>query len=412
MIKGSFLINEGYENNFRIKDASGQYIRLSNKKKLIDTSFSSGTLILGHSNRVASTPIKKQIKKGIAYGLPNLNADKFSFLLKKVFKNYSKFIFCSTGSEANTKAIRIARSISNKEYVVMTSGSWHGSVDQLLFDENLNKSSKKTLSHGLTEDIKKKIIVVPYNNIKETVKIIEKFKSKIALVIMEPIQQALPSIYSESYIKKVHNFCKKKKILICFDEMITGIRVEKFSVQNKLNLNPDISTFGKIIGGGLPIGVIAIKRKIETQLKKNENKVFFGGTFSANSLVSEVGYQTLKYIIKNKKIIFNKLEHLSNYLEKKLNLFFIKENINVKLIRYNSIIRICFSKKNIKNKKEREKIETRLRNKIIKFKKYALKNGIYLSKNGAIFLSTSHSLQSIKYIVKVLEKASKKFFSK
>ncbi len=152
----NFLLNEGYENKLRIKSALNQHIILKNGKKLIDTSFCSGTLLLGHSNQYINNQFKKQIGKGIAYGLPNLNADKYSIILKKIFSSYSKFIMCSSGSEANTKAIRLARSLSSKEYIVMTSGSWHGSVDQLLFDKNYNKPNKTILSNGLTEDIKKK----------------------------------------------------------------------------------------------------------------------------------------------------------------------------------------------------------------------------------------------------------------
>ncbi len=407
----NFLLNEGYENKLRIKSALNQHIILKNGKKLIDTSFCSGTLLLGHSNQYINNQFKKQIGKGIAYGLPNLNADKYSIILKKIFSSYSKFIMCSSGSEANTKAIRLARSLSSKEYIVMTSGSWHGSVDQLLFDKNYNKPNKTILSKGLTEDIKKKIILVPYNNFDKTKKIINKFKFKIALVMLEPIQQALPSLYNEDYIKKVYNLCKKNNILICFDEMITGMRVDKFSLQNKLNLKPDISTFGKIIGAGLPVGVIAVTKKIEKKLKKKNYKVFFGGTFSANPLVTQVGYQTINFIYTNKKKIYSKLEKLSKYFENKMNFFFKNNKINIRIIRYNSIIRIIYSNKIVKNKAEREIIEKNLEDKIKKFKKFTINNGVFLSSKGAIFISYAHSLKDIKYIIKILEKAAKKYFN-
>ena len=107
--------------------------------------------------------------------------------------------------------------------------------------------------------------------------------------------------------------------------MITGIRVDKFSVQKSLKLKPDLSTFGKIIGGGLPIGAIGLSKTVERKLSKQKNKVFFGGTFSGNPLVTEIGYQNLKYIYKNEKI-FDYLENLSDYFEKSLNLFLEKKN--------------------------------------------------------------------------------------
>ena len=411
MTKSNFLLNEGYESSFRIKRASSKYIYLPDGKKLIDTSLCSGTMFLGHSNKFINEKIKNQIKNGIAYGLPNINAEKYSLILKKIFKNYSRFIICSTGSEANTKVIRLARSITNKEYIVMVSGSWHGSVDQLLFDLDQKKTNKiRYLSNGLTNDTKKKIILVPYNDFYKTKKIIEKFKSKIALVILEPIQQAVPSKYNEKYIKQIYKLCKTKNILICFDEIITGIRVNNFAIQNKLNLKPDLSTFGKIIGGGLPIGAIGVNKKIENKLKNKNKKVFFGGTFSANPFVCEIGYQNLSFIYKNKKNIYSKLEYLSKYFENKMNSFFNKNNLDLKIIRYDSIMRIIYSKNIIQNKSQREIIEKKLLSKINNFQKYLMHNGVFVSKKGAIFFSYSHNLRDIKHIVKVFSEGSKKIF--
>lgn len=411
MIKKKNLLNEGYNNQLRIRSASNQYIYLQNGKKLLDTSFCSGTLLLGHSNKRINKSINNQLKHGIAYGMPNQNADKYSYILKKIFKNYSKFVLCSTGSEANTKAIRIARSITKKEYIVMASGSWHGSVDQLLFDLNTRDyKDKKKLSSGLTKDINNKIILIPYNDIEISKKIINQYKSKIALVIIEPIQQALPSYDCEDFIKKIYKFCKSKNLIMCFDEMISGIRVDKFSVQNKLNLKPDLSTFGKIIGGGLPIGIIGMSNKIEKKLKKQKNSVFFGGTFSGNPLVAEVGFQNLDFIFKNKKKIFNHIENLSTYFEKKLNSFFNNNCLDIKVIRYGSILRIIYSKKLIKNKLEREKSEKKYAKKINDFQSFALKKNILLSKRGAIFFCYSYTKKDVDYLIDVISQGTYKFF--
>ena len=411
MIKNKNLLNEGYENKFRVKSGKDQYIFLKNGKKLIDTSFCSGTLLLGHSKNFLNNSFIKQLKKGVAYGLPNTNADKYSLFLKKIFGNYSKFILCNTGSEANNKAIRLARSITKKEYIVMTSGSWHGSVDQLLFDLSSNNYlDKRELSAGLTKDLNKKIILVPYNDYEKSITILKKFKSKIAMVIIEPIQQALPSKKCEDYIKNIYNFCKSKNILICFDEMITGIRVDKFSVQKSLKLKPDLSTFGKIIGGGLPIGAIGLSKTVERKLSKQKNKVFFGGTFSGNPLVTEIGYQNLKYIYKNKKKIFDYLENLSDYFEKSLNLFLKKKKLNLKVIRYYSILRIIYTKNIIKNKFDRQNKEENLSKKINQFQNFAANNGVYLSKRGAIFFSYSYTKKDVKYLIDIISKGLFKFF--
>ena len=411
MIRNKNLLNEGYENKFRVKSGKNQYIFLENGKKLIDTSFCSGTLLLGHSKKFLNNSFIKQLKNGVAYGLPNTNADKYSLFLRKIFNNYSKFILCNTGSEANNKAIRLARSITKKEYIVMTSGSWHGSVDQLLFDLNSNNHlDKRELSAGLTKDLNRKIILVPYNDYKKSITILKKFKSKIAMVIIEPIQQALPSKKCENYIRNIYNYCKSKDILICFDEMITGIRVDKFSVQNNLRLKPDLSTFGKIIGGGLPIGAIGLSKSIEKRLSNQKNKVFFGGTFSGNPLVTEIGYQNLRYIYQNKKKIFDYLENLSSYFENNLNLFLEKEKLNIKVIRYCSILRIVYTKSVIKNKFDRQKKEEFFFKKINQFQNFVVDNGVYLSKRGAIFFSYSYTKKDVEYLINIISKGLLKFF--
>jgi len=405
----NFLLNENYNGKLRVKSASNNYLILKNGKKLLDTTFCSGTLLLGHANKIINKQIKKKIDLGLAYAIPNIHTDKYSIILKKIFKNYSKFLMCGSGSDAIIKSIRIARAITNKEYIVMAKGSWHGSVDQTLFDHDDKK--KRTLSKGLTKDTIKKIILVPYNDFEKTKKIINKYKSKIALVLLEPIQQEIPSIYNETYIKKTYDLCKKINILIGFDEMITGMRVNKFSVHQKLNIKPDLCTVGKIIGGGLPIGVIGLTKNIEKKLQIKNNKVFFGGTFSGNPLVAQTGYKTLDYIYKNKKKIYFRLEKLSKHFETKMNLFYNDNNIEMKIIRYDSIIKIIYTKKKIKNKKEKKIIEDKFQEKIKNLRKFTFDNGVFLTLKGAIFFPYTYSLKDLNFLIKILQNGSIKYFS-
>ena len=315
---------------------------------------------------------------------------------------------CATGSEANMKALRIARAITKKNKIVMISGSWHGSVDELLYSSNDTKSKfQKKLSNGLINN--KNTILIPYNNIEESKKILNKQKKDIAILIIEPIQQSLPLIKSEKYIKQIFKYCKKNNILICFDEMITGLRLPEFSVFKKLKIVPDILTFGKIFGGGVPIGIIGLTKKIERAL--NKNMVFFGGTYSFNPLSSFLGLNTVSFILKNRIKIYKKLEDLSKYLTNSLNEFTEKNNIDVKLIRYASVIRIIFTKKSLQNKIQKDQEEFKKIKKINKFKKFAFQKKIHLSKNGAIFLSYENSKKDMDYILKIFKYGFKKFLA-
>ncbi len=405
----SYLYGISPNNKIKATGSKGKYLFFKNKKCL-DLSFASGSLILGHTSKVFKKSIKSINQTGSNYSLLNTFVEKFSLTLKKIYPEFSKFIMCATGSEANMKALRIARAITGKKKIAMISGSWHGSVDELLYSshDDMSKFQKK-LSNGLVNY--RNTILIPYNNIERSLKILKKQKKQIAVLIMEPIQQSLPLEQSEKYIKEIYRYCKKANILICFDEMITGMRLPQFAVFKKLKITPDILTFGKIFGGGVPIGIIGLKKKIEIKLNKSKNAVFFGGTYSFNPLSSYIGLNTLGYIIKNKKKIYQKLEKLSDYFTKEFNNFTYRHNIDVKLIRYSSIIRILFTKKKTMNKIQKDENEFKKTKKINQFKEYVFKKNIFLSKNGAIFLSYENSKKDIDYILKIFKSGLKQYLS-
>lgn len=402
----SNILNAGYDNKFRVYRGKKQFIYDNKNNKFLDLSMSSGVLILGHSSKVFNDSINFQKKKGSLFGLPNIYTDKYSKMLKRIFPSFSKFILSSTGAEANLRAIRIARSVTSKEKIVMVSGSWHGSIDPLLFDLKGRKITP--LSSGLSKYYSKNIIIIPYNNYLESIKILKKNLSKIALVIMEPIQQNIPMQNSEKYVEQIYNFCKQKKILICFDEMITGMRIKYFSVQQKLKLKPELSTFGKILGGGIPIGITALSNDINRKLKKN--KIFLGGTYSANPLATYVGYKTLKFILKNKENFYKKIDNLAEYFTKNLNNYLILNKFNIRVYNYYSMIRLIFSKDSISNREDRDKCENIMKYKIKNFKKYVISKRIMHPATGAYFFSYAHELNDIKRLLKVFKNGINKFF--
>jgi glutamate-1-semialdehyde 2,1-aminomutase len=250
------------------------------------------------------------------------------------------------------KSLRLSKSLNKKNLIVNVTGSWHGSVDKLLFYPNKYLKPQK-LSDGLSLDDKKKLIYIPYNDIAKSSKILNKFKNDINCIIIEPIQACLPLDNIKKYLQFLERFCKKNNSILIFDEIITGIRIRPGSIQRKYNINADITTVGKILGGGLPIGAIGISEKVNKIIKKKNIKVFFGGTFSGNSLTSFVGNETLKFLLKN-KVLFSNLNKKCLYFQKNLNQFIAKEKIEAKVYRFDSILRIVFSSKIIKNRIQRD----------------------------------------------------------
>lgn len=408
----SLILNSGYNKNLRFTRGLNQFLYTKNDK-FLDLSMCSGTMFLGHSSKVFQKAVNEQKTRGSSIGLPNESAEIFSKRLKKIFPQFSNFIISSTGAEANIRAIRIARAVTKKDKIVMVGGSWHGSVDSLLFDQKMNKKtySNIPLSSGLSSSEKKNIVLVPYNNFKQTVQILKKHKKKIALLIIEPIQQYLPTIFSEKYVQELFHYCKKNKILICFDEMITGLRIREFSVQQRMKLKPDLSTFGKIIGGGFPISVVAVSAELTKKIKKLKSKIFFGGTFSANQFSCKVGYETLDFILKNKKKIYDKVDYLAKYFENQMNNFFEKNKFEMRLYNYFSITRIVFTKKVVKNRVERDSFERKNLEKIKKFKKFVNSKKILHPETGAYFISYCHDKRDIDKICSTFKKGIEKFFS-
>lgn len=406
----NFILNEGYKNSPYLFDrGSGDKI-YTNKKSFIDISNCAGSLLLGHNHKTYKKAISDYSKKNLSiFAHPNIHSVNFSKNIKKIFNWFDKIIFCNTGSEAITKSLRICRSLNNRKYTVNATGSWHGSVDQFLFYPD-DKLKPRNLSNGLKKQDKKNLIFIPYNNLELTKKILNKNKKNINSIFLEPIQGCLPLNNVGNYLIFLRKFCDDNRIPLVFDETITGIRSYNYSVQKHLKIYSDITTLGKVVGGGLPIGIIGISKKIASKINK-KNKIFFGGTFSGNTLSSFVGNETLKYLIKNKNLI-NNINKKSIYFQNKMNSFFKEKKLKIKIYRYASMLRIIYTDNKIQNRQQRDFFENKNNKKIKLFKKFLLDENIYYSANGIIFFSQATSQKSIDYIIKKMKKGSLKYFKK
>jgi len=404
------ILNENYhQNKHLLTKGMGSYV-YNKSKKYLDLTSGGGCLLLGHNNKIFKRSIKEFLRMQISnFAAPNEFAKKLSLSLIKIFPQFKKIIFCNSGAEANLKALRICRALTKKDMVINVAGSWHGSVDQFLFTSDKN-NNPIAISEGLEKNNKKNLIYIPYNDIKNSIKILEKNKTKISCVFLEPIQACLPDKNSENYLKFISEYCKKNNIILVLDEIITGLRIDGSSIQNKLKLYSDISTFGKAFGNGLPISFIGISEKIYKKIIVNKKKIFFGGTFSGNSLSAYVSNETLKYIIKNKKTIFSKLKSYSLTFRDSINKFAEFYNIKIKVYAYDSIIRIIFSNKKIKNRVQRDFLEKKNNKNVGNFYQFLFKKKIIYPKNGIIFLSHSINNNDLKYLINNIKYGLKKFF--
>ncbi|MDB9980047.1 aminotransferase class III-fold pyridoxal phosphate-dependent enzyme [Candidatus Pelagibacter sp.] len=403
------IFNEGYQNSKLIfeKGVDGKIIIKG--KKYIDLSNCAGSIVLGHNSIFFKKKIQNYLNNNYSnFAHPNIHALNFSKNIKKIFPNFSKIVFCNSGTEAVSKSLRISRAINKKKYIVSVAGSWHGSVDQLLFQPNKNLKNKP-LSSGISQYDEKNLIFIPYNDIEISKKILDKKINKINCLIIEPVQACLPLKDTSKYLKFLESYCKKNKIVLIFDEIITGLRSYNYSVQNNYKIKPDITTIGKIFGGGLPIGVIGISKNIAKKISEKNNKVFFGGTFSGNSMSAYIGNETIKYLKKNKKIFLN-LNVKSKYFQDNINKFIKQNNLDLQIYRYASILRIVYTKNKLNNRIQRDFFESKNSSKIKKFRKFLFERKIYYSTSGIIFFSDKTSYKDINYVVECIKTGFKKFF--
>ena len=406
----NYLFNYEYKNakNF-FERGKKSYIYID-KKKFIDLGYCAGSLILGHNSNVLKNSFKLLLKNDISnFATTNVHAVNLSKTIKKILPHYSKFIFCNSGTEAVFKSLRICKAITNNKKIISVVGNWHGSVENTLYSADKNLRPKK-ISDGLSKSSKKNIVFIPYNNIKLSKKILNHHKNKIQCIIVEPIQGCLPQENAKKYLKFLENFSKINKSILVFDEMITGLRTDCKSVQSIYNIKPDISTFGKCFGGGMPIGFIALNKKIITAIEKKNLKIFFGGTFSGNSVSMYVANRNIKYIIKNKKKIFSKINGFAKQFQKNINGYCISNSINARVVKFKSMVRVIFSKEKIHNRIQRDFWEKDKNELIVKFKRYLFDKRIHYPDNGNIFFAYSLSKKDLEYLIKTFKMALKSFF--
>ena len=406
----NFLLNEGYDQSSNFYDKGLGTFIYQGRKKYIDLCCGGGSLLLGYNHPSITKSFKKISKMNLAnFAAPNKYAVELSRNIKKVLPQYSKFVMCNSGAEANIKALRICRAVTKKNLIIMISGSWHGSVDQLLFKTSQN-NKLETLSNGLDKNLINNLVIIPYNNYDESIKILDKHLKNICCVMCEPIQGGLPDERGAKYIKKISQYCNKKNIIFYLDEIISGLRFEKGSFQNLQNIKCHVSTFGKSFGSGMPIGFIGISNKILKIIKKNDLKILFGGTFSANSSSSFIGNEFLKYFLVNRDKIIKKINNITEYFSHELNVFFEKNAIDVRVYHYQSMARIIFTKEQVLNRLQRDFLEKNKSNRISKLIKDLKIRGIKYPSNGVLLFNYSMNKSHIDYVIKCLKSSIIKYF--
>ncbi len=304
---------------FVVKSSSGKNLVDVDSNKYTDYWMGHWSLILGHGQKNVKDSIKKQIEKSWMYGTVNEQTILLSELISKAVPVAEKTRYVTSGTEATMYAVRLARSVTGKKIIAKIDGGWHGYTSDLL--KSVNWPFTESESSGVVNE--EKIVSIPYNNLEESLSILKKHSKDLAGVIIEPVLGGGGCIPAEiGYLKGVQEFCKKNNSLFILDEIVTGFRFRFGCLYPTMKLDPDIVTLGKIVGGGMAIGVMCGKKEImryadTTGKKKSERSYVGGGTFSANPTSMVSGFATLS-VLKNNKSIHSTINSLGDYARKEL----------------------------------------------------------------------------------------------
>ena len=389
---------------FFVKKAKGAYLIDEDGKKYIDYIGSWGAQILGHCDPRIVKIISQTVKEGITYGIPCKKEVEIAKKITDIYPSISKVRMVNSGTEATMSAIRLARGFTGRTKILKFNGCYHGHADSFLIKAGSGASTLGSPdSKGVPKSFAKETISVPYNDIQSVKRVIR--KNKLACIIIEPIAGNMNFIRSDkSFLKELRRLCSENKILLIFDEVMTGFRVSLAGAQDLYKVKPDITTLGKVLGGGFPVGAFGGRSEIMNCLSPMGN-VYQAGTLSGNPVAMASGISTLDII--SKKTYFNRLSKISRHFTNSINVISSSHNVNMSADSEGGMFGVYFSKEKPRNYKSITKKNISI---FKKFFRAMLTKGIYFAPSAfeAGFISSAHKMNDINKTLNIIEDWVKK----
>lgn len=390
-----------------IKKAEGAYLFDEDGNQLIDYINSWGPLILGHAHKPVVNAVVEKAKNGTSFGTPTEIETKIAELAVKMVPNIDKIRMVNSGTEACMSAVRLARGFTGKEKIIKFAGCYHGHSDSFLIQAGSGAVTFGTPnSPGVTQGTAKDTLLARYNDLENVQDLIEANKNEIACLIIEPVPGNMGCIPpAEGFLNGLRSLCDQNDILLIFDEVMSGFRLAAGGVQERFGVRADIVCFGKVIGGGLPVGAFAARNEIMDHLAP-VGPVYQAGTLSGNPLAMAAGLAMLTELDQNIEIfksIDKKTEYLHEGIEKVLNTAKVPHSIN----RVGSMISVHFSEEPVI---DFESATRSARNGIFnKFFHGMLNNGIYIAPSAfeTWFICEALSYSDLDATIAAVEKVAK-----
>lgn len=377
-----------------MKSGSGSRMTDEDGNTYIDYCMSWGPLILGHADPDVIGAITEAAKHGTSFGTPNKFEVEIAGMVIERFTSVDKIRFVNSGTEATMSAIRLARGFTGRDKIIKFDGCYHGHADHLLVAGGSGLATFGTPdSDGVSADVAKSTLVVPFNNLELLESAIKENSDDVAAVIMEPVPCNYGLILpEEGYLEGVRKLCSRYDVLLIFDEVINGFRLAPGGAQEYYGVKADITTLGKIIGGGLPVGAYGGREEIMSRVAP-DGPVYQAGTLSGNPLAMTAGIATLKKIerLDGYRLLDEKARDFRKLMEPVL----AKYEGQVLMAHLGSIFSLYFTEqRSIRTVDQVKRCDMEL---FAKYHRGMLERGIYLSPSGfeVGFLSTAHTAEDL-----------------
>ena len=388
------------------KSAKGAYVFDEDGNRFIDYINSWGPMILGHAFQPVVDAVIEKAKQGTSFGMPTSLETEIAALAVSMVPNIDKIRFVNSGTEACMSAIRLARGFTKRDKIIKFAGCYHGHSDSFLIQAG---SGAVTFgvpnSPGVTEGTAKDTLLASYNNLESVASLILANANEIAAIIVEPVAGNMGCIPpKEGFLAGLRQLCDENHILLIFDEVMTGFRLAKGGVQELYGVNADIVTYGKVIGGGLPVGAFAAREEIMNYLAPL-GPVYQAGTLSGNPLAMAAGLAMLQALNED-ETVFKRLEEKTMYLENGIRKALLENNILFTINRVGSMISVHFHPEPVFDFQSAAKGDNET------FKKFfhgLLNEGIYIAPSAyeTWFITDALTYDDLDFTIRAVEKVAK-----
>jgi len=381
-----------------MKRAMGAYIFDEDDNQYIDCINSWGPMILGHNHPKVVDAVQQQVKTGFSYGAPTALEVDIAKLIKSMVPNIELLRMVNSGTEACMSAVRLARGFTGKSKILKFEGHYHGHADMFLKKAGsgvatLNIKQEAGIPKAVTDDT----LVIAFNDFDALQEIVKQNKNELAAIIVEPVAGNMGCVLPKAgYLELMRKLCSENNIVLIFDEVMSGFRLSKGGAQERFNVWADLVTFGKVIGGGLPVGAFGGRKDIMRCIAPLGN-VYQAGTLSGNPLAMTAGFATLSELNANPSI-YADLESKGIYLSKKMAEVFTTQGIRHRINQLGSMISVHFCENEVTD------FESAAKGNNDTFKKFfhhMLERGIYLPPSAfeTWFLSAALSDEDLQQII-------------